>query len=647
MDESPSIATGVVGEVAPPVSMHAVKRALLGRPIPTSHEMHERLGRATGLAVFASDALSSSAYATEEILLILALAGTAALHVAVPISLGIALLLAIVVGSYRQTILAYPSAGGAYIVSRENLGTYPSLVAGAALLTDYVLTVSVSVAAGIAAVTSAIPTLYPYRVELCVLGVFLITVANLRGVRESGRLFAVPTYAFIAGYVLMIGWGAMVWARAGTGGGPAVPAVSPAAVAPELTLFLILRAFASGCVALTGIEAVSNGVPAFRPPEARNARQVLVLLGTVLIGLFIGITFLVNGFGLTPTAQETVNSQLARRVFGDDSVLYYLVQAMTTLILILAANTSFADFPRLSSFMARDRFMPRQLASRGDRLAFSNGIIILAVLSALLLVVFHAETHALIPLYAIGVFVSFTLSQIGMVRFWFRERGPRWPTRAVLNAMGAVATGIVTLIIATTKFTHGAWLVILLIPLLVLLLVTIRRHYDDVAGQLSLEGLEPQELPPGRHHVLVLVGDVHRGVLGAIRYARAISPNARAMYVEIDAESRRRLEQRWTKWANGMPLVVLRSPYRSVVGPLLECVDRLQQEAPDALITIILPEFLPVRWWQQLLHNQTALLIKGALLFRRGIIVTDVPYHLAAKAQEPSGRTHGPPSATR
>ena len=627
------------------MSMQTVKRALLGQPIPTSHEMHERLGRATGLAVFASDALSSSAYATEEILLILALAGTGALHVGMPISLGIAVLIAIVVSSYRQTIIAYPSAGGAYIVSRENLGTYPSLVAGAALLTDYVLTVSVSVAAGIAAVTSALPTLYPYRVELCVLGVLGITVANLRGVRESGRLFAIPTYAFIASYVLMIGWGAVVWARAGSGSELAAPGMLPETGAQELTLFLILRAFASGCVALTGIEAVSNGVPAFRPPEAQNARQVLVLLGAVLIGLFVGITFLANGFGLTPTGHETVNSQLARRVFGGGSVLYYLVQALTTLILVIAANTSFADFPRLSSFMARDRFMPRQFSSRGDRLAFSNGIIILAVLSALLLVVFRAETHALIPLYAIGVFVSFTLSQLGMVRFWFRERGPRWPMRAVLNGAGAVTTGIVALIIATTKFTHGAWLVILLIPLLVLLLVTIRRHYDDVAGQLSLEGLESQELPPEPHHVLVLVGDVHRGVLGAVRYARAMSPSAQAVYIEVDAESRRRLEQRWAKWASSMPLVVLRSPYRSVIGPLLEYVDRLQQEAPDTLITIVLPEFVPVRWWQQLLHNQTALLIKGAMLFRRGVIVIDVPYHLAARARGTDGESPGPPVA--
>jgi len=604
--------------------VQALKRRLLGRPIPTTLEKHERLGRVTGLAVFASDALSSSAYATEEIFLILVLAGTAALHTSVPISLGITVLLAIVVTSYRQTILAYPSAGGAYIVSRENLGTYPSLVAGAALLTDYVLTVSVSVAAGIAAVTSAVPALYPYRVELCLAGVALITVANLRGVRESGRVFAVPTYAFVGSYVLMIGWGIVGWLRGAYVPGPP-PASAPGT--EELTLFLALRAFASGCVALTGIEAVSNGVPAFRPPESRNARHVVVALGVILVGLFVGITVLANVFQLVPLEQETINSQLARRVFGSDSLLYYVVQAMTMLILVLAANTSFADFPRLSSFMARDRFMPRQFANRGDRLAFSNGIIILAVLSALLLVVFRGDTHALIPLYAVGVFVSFTLSQTGMVRFWSRERGPRWRMRAVLNAVGALATGIVTLIIATTKFTHGAWIVILLIPLIVLTLMSIHRHYANVADQLSVEGAEPDQ-PPVPHMVLVLIGDVHRGVLLALRYARALSSNARAVYVDTDPERTRRFEDRWGKWGGGMPLVVLRSPYRSVVGALLEYLNQLQAHAPDHFVTIILPEFVPARWWQHLLHNQTALLIKGALLFRRGVVVVDVPYHL-------------------
>jgi amino acid transporter len=604
----------------------ALKRTLLGQPIPTTLEKHERLGRATGLAVFASDALSSSAYATEEILWILVLAGTAALHTAVPISLGIAALLAIVVTSYRQTIRAYPSAGGAYIVSRENLGTWASLVAGAALLTDYVLTVSVSVAAGIAAVTSAVPVLFPYRVELCVAAVLAITVANLRGVRESGRVFAVPTYAFVASYVVLLLWGATVWVR---GGGGVAPPAAAAGLGSghEAGLFLALRAFASGCVALTGIEAVSNGVPAFRSPEARNARQVLVALGVILIVLFVGITFLTHVFGLVPAEQETINSQLARRVFGE-GLFYYVVQAMTMLILILAANTSFADFPRLSSFMARDRFMPRQFANRGDRLAFSNGIIILATLSVVLLIVFQADTHALIPLYAVGVFVSFTLSQAGMVRFWFRQRGPRWPGRALLNGAGAVATGIVTLIIAATKFTHGAWIIVLLIPCIVIGLLAIRRHYDEVARQLSVEGDEPDEPPPPTHIVLVLIGDVHRGVLPALRYARAISASARGIYVELDPEARRRLEDRWTKWGRGVPLVVLRSPYRSVVGALLEYLDYLQ-DVPNVMVTVVLPEFVPARWWQQLLHNQTALLVKGALFFRKGVVVTDVPYHLA------------------
>jgi amino acid transporter len=612
------------------MAIGTLKRRLLGRPIPTEQETHERLGRATGMAVFASDALSSSAYATEEVLLILVLAGTSALHTAVPISVAIAVLLAIVVGSYRQTILAYPGGGGAYIVTRENLGTYSSLVAGAALLTDYVLTVSVSVAAGIAAITSAVSTLYPYRIQLCVLAVAGIAVANLRGVRESGRVFAVPTYTFIASYALMIAWGLVVWLRGEVRGGTAVlPAAVPPGTEP-LTVFLVLRAFASGCVALTGIEAVSDGVPAFRPPESRNARQVLVMLGTILISFFIGITFLAHVFGLTPAAQETINSQLARRVFGGQPALYYMVQAMTMLILVLAANTSFADFPRLSWFMARDRFMPRQFTSRGDRLAFSNGIILLAILSAALLIAFQANTHALIPLYAVGVFVSFTLSQLGMVRYWVRHRQRRWPWRAALNGVGATATGAVTVIIATTKFAHGAWIVILLLPVLVLVLTIIRRHYDDVAAQLSLDGASPEELPPARHHVLVLVGDIHRGVLSAIRYARSLSETARGVYIETDPAHRARVEDRWSQWIKGMPLVVLHSPYRSVVGPLLEYVDHLQQESPDMLITIVLPEFLPARWWHQLLHNQTALLIKGALLFRRGVVVVDVPYHLTA-----------------
>jgi amino acid transporter len=605
------------------MSVQNVKRILLGTPIATAHAAHERLGPLTGLAIFASDALSSVAYATEEILLILTLAGGAALGFSFPIAVAIAVLIAIVVSSYRQTILAYPQGGGSYVVTRENLGRYPSLVAGAALLVDYVLTVAVSVAAGIAAITSAIPPLYPYRVTLCIAGVAVIAVGNLRGVRESGRLFALPTYLFLGAYFLLIGWGGFQWLR-----GSVVAASGPAPVVggEALTAFLVLRAFSSGCAALTGIEAVSDGVPAFRAPEARTARRVLLALGAILITLFLGISALVHAFGVVPMEGETVNSQLARRVFGE-SPLYYFIQGVTMLILVLAANTSFADFPRLASFLARDRFIPRQFANRGDRLAFSNGIIILALLSIGLLVLFHGDTHALIPLYALGVFVSFTLSQASMVRYWTRHRTPAWPLRAMLNGTGALATGVVAVIIGLTKFTHGAWIVVVLLPCMIALFVTVRRHYDEVAGQLSVEGVAPGP-PPTGHAVLVLVGDVHRGMLPAIEYAQALSPAARGIYVEVDPEQTRRFEERWAKFAEGMPLVVLRSPYRSVTGPLQEYLDVVQRQAPNEVITIVLPEFVPARWWQHLLHNQTALLIKGALLFRKGVVVTNVPYHL-------------------
>jgi amino acid transporter len=607
------------------VSVHYVKRILLGTPIPTAHAPHERLTPLTGLAVFASDALSSVAYATEEILLILMLAGTAALGLAFPIALAIGVLIAIVVSSYRQTILVYPQGGGSYVVTRENLGRYPSLVAGAALLVDYVLTVAVSVAAGIAAITSAIRPLYPYRVTLCAIGVALIAVGNLRGVRESGRFFALPTYLFLGAYFLLIAWGGFQWLRGGVAGAPA-PAPAGRGGGEVLTAFLVLRAFASGCAALTGIEAVSDGVPAFRPPEARTARRVLLALGIILIGLFLGISALVHALGVVPAEGETVNSQLARRVFGE-SPLYYFVQGVTMLILVLAANTSFADFPRLASFLARDRFIPRQFANRGDRLAFSNGIIILALLSIGLLMLFQGDTHALIPLYALGVFVSFTLSQASMVRHWFRHLGPGWPFRALLNGTGALATALVAVIIGLTKFTHGAWIVAVLLPCMIALFVTIRRHYDEVAVQLSVEGVRPSPRPVG-HGVLVLVGDVHRGMLPAIEYAQALSPSARGVYVEVDPEQTRRFEERWAKFARDMPLVVLRSPYRSVTGPLLDYLDLVQRQQPDQVVTIVLPEFVPARWWQHLLHNQTALLIKGALLFRKGVVVTNVPYHL-------------------
>ena len=601
--------------------LHRLKRLFVGTPLPTAQQRHERLGKATALAVFASDALSSVAYATEEILLVLVLAGTVALSYSLPIAIAIAILIAIVVSSYRQTIRAYPQGGGAYIVSKDNLGTNAGLVAGAALLIDYVLTVAVSVAAGVAALTSAVPFLFRYRVPLCVLAVVGVAVANLRGLRESGQLVAAPTYLFIGSLSVLLVYGG---AGALFSFIPEAPYQHHPPGLHGVGLFLILRAFSSGCTALTGVEAVSDGVPAFKPPEAQNARIVLTWLGAILITLFLGITVLAYDFGLVPRADETVVSQLARHVFGG-GVFYYVIQAGTMLILLLAANTSFADFPRLSFFLARDRFIPRQFATQGDRLVFSNGIVILGGVATVLLIVFRGDTHALIPLYAVGVFLSFTLSQASMVRRWWRLREEGWWWRSWLNGLGAVVTGFVMLTIAATKFTDGAWIVVLLIPTLVAAFVVIHRHYEEVAQQLSLEGFEPP--PPITNTVLVLVGDIHRGVVKAIQYAQTLSPNAKAVFVEIDPERTRRLEEKWGKWGMGVPLIVLSSPYRSLLGPLLEYIDNLQKD-PHRMVTIVLPEFIPARWWQLGLHNQTALLIKGAMLFRKNVIVTDVPYHL-------------------
>ena len=605
-----------------PVRLSQLKRLFVGTPLPTAQSRHERLEKATALAVFASDALSSVAYATEEILLVLILAGTVALSYSIPIGIAIAVLIAIVVSSYRQTIRAYPQGGGAYIVSKDNLGVPAGLVAGAALLIDYVLTVAVSVAAGVAALTSAVPTLFPYRPGLCVVAVVGIALANLRGIRESGQLFAAPTYLFIAslgGLIVYGGLGALFDFL------PEAPYQRHPPGLEGVGLILFLRAFSSGCTALTGVEAVSDGVPAFKPPEAHNARVVLTWLGVILITLFLGITFLAYDFGITPRPEETVVSQLARHIFGS-GFLYYELQAVTMLILLLAANTSFADFPRLSFFLARDRFIPRQFATQGDRLVFSNGILILSGLAALLLVIFGGDPHALIPLYAVGVFLSFTLSQASMVLRWLRLKEEGWWWRWWFNALGAIVTGLVMITIAATKFTHGAWIVVLLIPALVGVFVLVHRHYEEVAVQLSLDGLGPPA--PMTNTVLVLVGDIHRGVIKAIQYAQTLSPNAKAVYVETDPERTRRLEEKWGKYGMGAPLIVLTSPYRSLLGPLTEYIDHLQEQGENHVVTIVLPEFIPARWWQLGLHNQTAFLIKGAMLFRKNVIVTDVPYHL-------------------
>jgi amino acid transporter len=605
--------------------MQAIKRLLVGPPMPLSQLRHERLGKAVALAVFASDPLSSVAYATEEILLILILAGSAALSYSLPIALGIATLLAIVVISYRQTVVAYPQGGGAYLVAKDNLGISPALMAAAALLIDYVLTVSVSVAAGIDALISAVPALLPYRVTLCIIAIAGIALGNLRGVRESGRLFAAPTYFFVVSILGMIGYGLIATMFKLL---PEAPYQSHPPGLEGIGLFLLLRAYSGGCTALTGVEAVSNGVQALKPPEGINAQKVLTWLGVISIAMFLGITYLAFDFGIVPGGDETVVSKIARRMFGTTPP-YFAVQASTMLILLLAANTSYADFPRLSSILARDRFMPRQLGTQGDRLVFSNGILILSGFAIALLVIFGGETHALLPLYAIGVFISFTLSQGGMVRRWLRLREKGWRWRMWINGVGAVVTAVVLLTLAVTKFKDGAWIVVVVIPVLMLAFVVLHRHYEQVAAELSLEGLEGP--PAFQHTVLVLIGDVHRGVVRAVQYAKTLAaPTAavRAVYVEADPARTLKVEEKWAKWGLGVPLVVLTSPYRSILRPLLEYIDNIQSRGDDQMITIVLPEFLPRKWWQHILHNQTALLVKGALLFRKNIVVADVPYLL-------------------
>jgi amino acid transporter len=608
-------------------ALRSVKRVLVGAPIPARLARHERFSRVTGLAVLSSDALSSVAYATEEILRTLVAAGAAALWLTTPIAGVIAVLLLVVVFSYRQTIHAYPDGGGAYRVAKENIGLYAGLVSAAALLVDYVLTVSVSVAAGVAALTSAFPGWLPLRVELALVFLAVLTVGNLRGVRESGRLFALPTYFFIVVVLGLIGTG--LWKLAsGATVSVATVVAPPSHGFQALTLFLVLRAFSNGCTAMTGVEAVSNGVSAFRPPESRNAVSTLLVMAALSWTMFLGITVLVQSYGIVPLEQETVISQLARAVFGNASTLYYAVQAATMLILVLAANTAFSDFPRLSSIVARDRFLPRQLTHQGDRLAFSNGILALSVLAGLLIVAFRGDTHRLIPLYMIGVFVSFTLSQAGMVLKWRRERCRGWRSSALLNGLGAVLTAIVLVVVAITKFEEGAWIVVLLVPALVALFLAIRRHYDDLATTLSLDDFgAPARIH--RHRVLIPVSSVHRGTLAALHYARSLSDDVTAVHVAGDESETAAFRQAWTTWGDGVRLVVVESPFRDLLPPLLRYIETIAAKRQrHETLTIVVPQFVPRRSWHNLLHSQTAAFLRLALLFRSGIVITSVPYQL-------------------
>lgn len=632
----------------------ALRRLLFGQPLATQQQAHEKLSNFAALAVFASDGVSSVAYATEEILLALALAGATALHLSVPIGIAIVVLIAIVATSYRQVVYAYPSGGGSYAVARANLGVLAGQITGAALFVDYVLTVAVSVASGVAAITSAVPALYEHRVALGVACIAFVTWANLRGVRESARMFMVPTYGFILSLYILIAVGLL---RAATGRPPAdvLPTHSHIQAVQGLTVFLVLRAFASGCAALTGIEAVSNGVQAFRPPVERNAAKVLSWLAFVLGSLFLGITVLSHRLGIVPVHNETVVSQIARASFGR-SWFYYLIQTFTAVILILAANTSFNGFPRLASVQASDGYLPRQLGNLGDRLVFSNGILALGLMSSLLLVVFHGETHRLIPLYAVGVFLSFTLSQLGLVKHWWQVRDKQrdWKLRAAINGVGAVITGIVVVVIAITKFVHGAWIVCILIPLLVMCFLAIRRHYDEFAAQISLEGAVDAQA--SRNLVLVLVGSMHRGMIGPIRYAKSLAANVddvRAVHIETESDRpRSSLTEAWDRYGLGIPLVVLPSPYRSLAEPLVEYIQRVQQKEGYHTVTLILPEVAVQGWWQPLLHNQTALFLQLALRRVPGLVVASYRYHPgaeqdAAHAAGPKGTPgDGQPGAT-
>lgn len=657
----------------------SLKRFIVGNPLRTEHAIHERLTKKTALAVFSSDALSSTAYATEEILLVLAVAvgyGQAyAFRYVIPISIGIVVLLALVAISYRQTIHAYPSGGGAYIVAKDNLGTMPGLVAAASLLVDYILTVSVSISAGVAAITSSVQGtsfawLDNHKVALCLFFIALIAFANLRGIKESGSLFALPTYAFLVTFLLMIGYGFLHYFT--YGGAAPVPTEGGAlAIGYKLqpvTLFLLLGAFSNGCSALTGVEAISNGVPAFEQPESKNAAITLVWMAVLLGVMFMGTSILAYLYGVHPRENETVISQFARIMFtGGFGWFYYVIQATTAAILVLAANTSFADFPRLGSLLAKDRFLPRQFAHRGDKLVFSNGIIILAVLSGVLVIVFNGDTSRLIPLYAVGVFLSFTLSQAGMVKHWLKEGAalrqspPRLPTvetkstpkdeyvskngervaeaeviteathwkkSIFINGLGAVATFIVLCVFIATKFLHGAWVVVVLIPILVLMFRTIHNFYATLQTQLAVKDLSG--LQPIKNTVIVPISGISRISLQALNYAEAIANNGvTAVYVDFDEDVTKHLREQWQQVeTKDIELVVLPTPYRSFLEPIMRFIDEVDARHPDDVVTVVIPEYVPAHWWQHFLSNQSSLRLKGALLFKPNVIVVSVPYQM-------------------
>ncbi len=611
-----------------------LKRLFVGRPLASDEQEHQKLPKTLALPIFASDAISSTAYATEEILFVTALASGSSLalglNVLVPIGIGVAVLLAIVVTSYRQTVFAYPGGGGSYIVSRENLGPRPALLAGASILLDYVLTVAVSISAGVAALIS-IPAFRGLADQRVVIGLILIgvlTLGNLRGLKESGQLFAIPTYS----YVLLIGGLVAYGLFREYFGTIDHVAFDPAhfegaRAGGDLGLFLILKGFSSGAVALTGVEAISDGVPAFRKPEAKNAATTLMIMAFIMGTLFIGLAVLSHHLQPFPTHEETVLSQLGRVVYGTGPV-YFALQIATALILTLAANTAYADFPRLSSIVARDGYLPRQFGTQGDRLVFSNGILFLAGAAALLLVVFGGKTTALIPLYAVGVFTSFTLSQLGMLQYTRKHKTKGWKLRAAISATGAVATFVVLLIVAGTKFTSGAWVPLIVVPAIIAIFMAIKRHYASLESELAAEPEEFRRVP-NTHSVVIPVGRITKGTLAALDYANSLRPNHIAAVflssTDTDAEA---IVDEWAQFRIPVPLEIVDSPYRDFVEPFVAFLDELEDRWGDATTTVVIPEFVVNHWYEQALHNQTAARLKLALLFRPRTVVTSVPYHV-------------------
>ena len=610
-----------------------LKRLLVGKPLASADESHQRILKVFALAIFASDAISSTAYATEEILHVLVpIAAEDALEYLIPISLVVMVLMAIVVSSYRQVIYAYPNGGGSYQVSSDNLGETPSLVAGASLLVDYTLTVAVSISAGTAAITSAFPELRDSRVLLCLGFITLLTMANLRGLKESATVFAIPTYVYLVTLTAVIGYGLY---RSFSGDLDALPPVAEryeeftegGTLLTGVTVYALMRAFSSGAVALTGVEAISNGVPAFKKPEPKNAAITLVWMGAILAVAFFGISVLAHRLQPTLSEDETILSIIAGSVFGDGSVLYFTFQAATAGILLLAANTAFAGFPQIASILARDGYLPRQLHNRGDRLVFSNGIVALAVVAGLLIVGFGGVTTALIPLYAVGVFCGFSLAQYGMCRFHKREQQAGWKRGYVINMIGAITTALVLVVVVVSKFTIGAWIPVVVIPIIAFVLTRVKRHYVRVEEALELG--DHYRSRRHTHTVVVLVGRVHRATMAALTYARSLAPDRLvALSVVVEGDEATRVQEQWERYEIPVPLQILSSPYRELTGPVLAYLDELDAEDDNDIITVILPEFVLTKWWEQLLHNQSALLLKGRLLFRRNTVVVSVPYHI-------------------